>query len=92
MTLRKIFLGYMVLTGIAAGALLVAVPAVADFWLKPYFWILISVLVFDVGIYLWSRNAPSKMLAMDARILGFVVGAVLMFAIPTVAGSPVKFF
>jgi FlaG/FlaF family flagellin (archaellin) len=32
------------------------------------------------------------MLAMDARMLGFVIGAVLMVAIPTVAGTAASFF
>jgi FlaG/FlaF family flagellin (archaellin) len=29
---------------------------------------------------------------MNARLLGFVIGVVLMVAIPVLAGAPVKFF
>ncbi len=82
----------MAFAGAAAGALLVAVPGSQDFFIKPYFWILIAVGLFDLGVYLIGRNAPGAMLTMNARLLGFVIGVVLMVAIPTLAGAPVRFF
>ena len=91
MTADKIFFGYMALVGIAAGALLVAYPAAGDFWLKPYFWILIAVLLFDVGAVL-RGYAPGALLSMPARLLGFVIGIVALVVIPTLAGSAVTFF
>ncbi|HEY6023915.1 MAG TPA: hypothetical protein VIV34_07015 [Pseudolabrys sp.] len=91
MTLDRIFFGYMALVGIAAGATLVTVPQVHDFVVKPYFWILIAVGLFDGGVYLIGRNAPGTMLTMNTRLLGFVVGIVLMVAIPMLAGAPVRF-
>ena len=48
MTLDRIFFGYMALVGVATGAILVIAPFVQDFVIKPYFWILIAVGVFDV--------------------------------------------
>ena len=54
MALNKIFFVYMALAGAAAGAILVAAPHVQDFIIKPYFWVLIAVGLFDGGIY-WSR-------------------------------------
>jgi uncharacterized membrane protein HdeD (DUF308 family) len=92
MTTRHVFLAYMTAVGIAAGAVIVAAPHVTAFWLKPYFWVLIAVGVFDAALFLISRAAPTAMLAMDARMLGFVIGAVLMVAIPTVAGTAASFF
>jgi uncharacterized membrane protein HdeD (DUF308 family) len=92
MTIDRLFFGYMTLVGLAAGALLVAVPAAQDFFIKPYFWVLIAVGLFDGGVYLLGRNAPGAFLMMNARLLGFVIGVVLMVAIPALAGAPVKFF
>jgi hypothetical protein len=92
MTLDRLFYAYMALVGAAAGALLVAAPQLQDFWIKPYFWVLIAVALFEVGAYLRGRNAPGTVLAMQARLIGFVIGIVLMVAIPMLAGAPMRFF
>jgi hypothetical protein len=92
MTLDKLFFGLMALAGVASGAALVAAPQLQNVWIKPYFWILIVIAAFDLGIYLMRRNAPGTMLTMNARLLGLVIGVVLMVVIPTIAGAPVKFF
>ena len=92
MTMDKLFFGYMALVGVAIGAILVAYPRVQDFFIKPYFWVLIAVFLFDGGAYLLGRNAPGTMLAMPARLLGFVIGIVLMVTIPKLSGSSVRFF
>ena len=92
MTIDKIFFGYMALVGIAVGASLVAAPSVQDFVVKPYFWVLLAVVLFDVGAYLYGRVTPGKMLLMPTRLLGFVIGIVLMVTVPTLAGSSVRFF
>ena len=55
----------MALVGIAAGAVLVAVPQAQDFFIKPYFWVLIAVGLFDVGAYLRGGNAPGAMLTHE---------------------------
>jgi hypothetical protein len=92
MTMDRIFFAYMALAGLASGAGLVAAPHLQDFWIKPYFWILLAVVAFDLGLYLLRRNARGAMLSMNARLLGFVIGVVLLVAIPSLAGAPVKFF
>jgi hypothetical protein len=92
MTQDRLFFGYMALVGVAAGVILVAAPRAQEFFIKPYFWIVLAIVAFDVGAYALGRNAPGTMLTMSARLLGFVVGVVLMVAIPTLAGSAVKFF
>ncbi len=92
MTIDKLFFGYMALVGVSIGAALVADPRIEDFFIKPYFWVLIAVGVFDGGVYLLGGNAPGAMLTMSARLLGFVIGIVLMVAIPAFAGSPARFF
>lgn len=92
MTIDKIFFGYMALAGILTGAILIAAPGAQDFFLKPYFWVLLAVVLFDVAALLRGKNAPGTMLPMPARLLGFVIGIVLMVIIPTLAGSSVRFF
>ena len=91
MALNKIFFVYMALAGAAAGAILVAAPHVQDFVIKPYFWVLIAVGLFDGGIYLFARSAPGTMLTMNARAIGFGIGIALMVAIPLLAGTQVRF-
>jgi len=92
MTHDKIFFGYMALVGVLVGTVLVVAPGVEEFFIKPYFWVLIAVALFDAGVYLYRRNAPWNLLTMQARLFGFVIGLLLMAAIPTLAGSSVRFF
>jgi uncharacterized membrane protein HdeD (DUF308 family) len=92
MTLDRIFFAYIAVIGSALGVALLAAPRLQDFVIKPYFWILIAVALFDVGAYLRGKNAPGTMLSMQARLLGFVIGIVLMVAVPTLGGAQVRFF
>ncbi len=89
MTIDRIFFGYIALVGAAVGVTLIIAPQVQNFAVKPYFWVLIAVGLFDGGIYLLGRTSP---LTMNARLAGFVIGIVLMVVIPTLAGAPVRFF
>jgi hypothetical protein len=91
MSLDRIFFGYMTLVGIVTGAVLIAVPHVQDFAIKPYFWILIAVGVFDVALYAIRGTAPATTLNMNARLIGFGIGIALMVLIAMLAGSSVRF-
>ena len=92
MSTRTIFFAYMGIVGLMAGAIIVAFPNVTAHWLKPYFWILIAVGLFDGALFLIHRSGPMNVLAMDARLIGVILGAALMAAIPTVAGTQASFF
>jgi hypothetical protein len=92
MTIDRIFFGYIAMVGISTGAILVAAPSLGDGWFKPYFWMLIAVALFDGLAALYRHNQPGTALTMDARLLGFVIGIVLMVAIPWIAGSSARFF
>ncbi len=81
----------MALVGVAAGAILVAAPYAQDFVIKPYFWVLIAVGIFDVAVYAVKGTAPAKTLTMNARLIGFGIGIALMVVVPVLAGSPVRF-
>jgi hypothetical protein len=91
MTIDRVFFGYMVLIGVVTGAILVAAPHAGDFMIKPYFWVLISVALFEGGTSLYRRSTPGALLSMQARVIGFLIGSLLMVAIPTLAGSPARF-
>jgi hypothetical protein len=92
MTIDRIYFAYIALVGAAVGVTLVVAPHVQNFAIKPYFWILIAVGLFDGGVYLLGRKSPGAMLTMNARLAGFVIGIVVMVVIPTLAGAPVRFF
>jgi hypothetical protein len=91
MSLDRIFFGYMGLVGVATGAILVAAPYVQDFVIKPYFWILIAVGLFDVAVYAVRGTAPATALTMNMRLIGFGIGIALMVVIAMLAGAPVRF-
>jgi uncharacterized membrane protein len=91
MTLNRIFFGYMAIVGAAAGAILVAVPQAQDFVIKPYFWILVAVGLFDGVAYFLGYAASATMLTMNTRLIGFGIGIVSMVVIPMLAGAPVRF-
>jgi len=90
--INRIFLGFMIVAGLAAGAVLVARPALRDFRVSPYFWILIAMALFEFAAFARGRGAPGTMIAMEIRLLGFVVAVVLMVAVPILAGSPGRLF
>ena len=92
MRLDHLFFLYMAGIGAIVGSLLVVKPAIGDFAVKPYFWMLIAVAAFDLLCYARGRGIPGTMLGMDARLIGFVIGIIALVAIPSLAGSPAKFF
>jgi hypothetical protein len=92
MTINRLFIAFAVLVGIAAGILLVAVPHARDFRVSPYFWVLLAILTFDLIAYARGRGAPGTMIAMEARVLGFVLAVLLSIFIPILAGSPGRLF
>ena len=82
----------MIAAGIAVGVLLVIKPQARDFLVPPYFWILIAMALFEFAAYARGRGAPGTTVAMEMRLLGFVLAIVLMVVIPIVAGSPGRLF
>ena len=90
--INRIFLGFMIAAGLAAGLVLVARPELRDFRISPYFWILIAMALFEFAAFARGRGAPGTTIAMEIRLLGFVLAVVLMVAVPVVAGSPGRLF
>jgi membrane associated rhomboid family serine protease len=88
MTIDRILIAYMVVVGIAVGAIVTLLPQAREFRLPPYFWVLIAIALFDLAAFARGRGAPGTTVGMDARLLGFVVGVVLMVVIPVLFGVP----
>jgi hypothetical protein len=68
--INRIFLGFMIVAGFAAGFMLVARPELRDFRISPYFWILIAMALFEFAVFARGRGTPGTMIAMEIRLLG----------------------
>ena len=90
MSINHIFIAFMVVVGAAVGIALVIAPDLRNFRISPYFWVLIAMAIFELLAFARGRGAPGTVVAMEARLLGFVLAIVLMVVIPIVAGSPAK--
>ena len=90
MALRNIYFVYMALAGVAAGAVLVFTPEAGEV-IAPYFWILIAVAAFDLGLFLLLRVTPAQAVPIKVKVFGFLLGALLMFGVASLGGAPVKF-
>jgi len=90
MSINHIFIAFMVVVGAAVGIALVIAPELRNFRISPYFWVLIAMAIFELLAFARGRGAPGTVVAMEARLLGFVLAIVLMVAIPIIAGSPAK--
>ncbi len=88
MTIDRIFIAFMALTGVATGVVLVIAPESRNVKVPPYFWVLIAMAIFELAAYARGRGAPGTMVGMEIRILGFILAIVLMVVIPVFAGSP----
>jgi hypothetical protein len=84
---HRLFLGYMVVAGLAAGALLVVAPQARDFAISPYLWILIAMALFELAGSALGKGALGSMIRMEMRLLGFAVAVVLSIIIPALAGE-----
>lgn len=92
MRLDYLFFVYMFVVGAAAAGILIIAPKAGDFFIKPYFWVLLAVAAFDLATYLLSHGRKGAIIGMDARLLGFVIGIVAMVVIKTLSGSTASVF
>jgi len=84
--INRIFLVFMAIVGTGIALVLVLAPQSRDFRVPPYFWILIAMAGFELVAFARCRGAPGTVLAMEARVAGFVLAIVLMIAIPAAFG------
>jgi hypothetical protein len=87
MSIDRVLIGWMIVVGIAVGAILVAMPQAREFRVPPYFWVLAAIGLFDLATFARGRGAPGTMAGMDARLLAFFIGIALMVGIPVLLGA-----
>jgi len=88
MTIDRIFLIFMALFGIAAGAILITWPEARNLRIMPYFWVLMAMALFELVQFARTRGAPGTVVSIEARLFGLVLAVVLMVAI---GGAPQLF-
>jgi hypothetical protein len=89
--IAKIFFAYMTLVGLACGGVLVAWPQSADTFLKPYFWILIAVGLYDAFLFAVMGGQPAGLMSMNVRVAGWVYGLAVMVVVTLAAGAKINF-
>jgi hypothetical protein len=92
LTINHVFLAFMTVTGAAVGIVLVMAPQIRDFRVSPYFWVLIAMAMFELAAFARGRGEPGTVVAMEARLCGFVLAIVLMVVIPILFGSSARLF
>ena len=88
MTIDRIFIAFMILCGLVTAAVLVFFPQSREFRVAPYFWVIIAMATFEGIAFARNRGAPGTVIAMESRVIGFVVAIGLMLVIPYLAGLP----
>jgi hypothetical protein len=91
LTLDRIFYIYMAIVGLVAGVLLVKLAAIQEFWIPPFFWMLLAVGLFEVGNTFVPRDNRVVALTNISRGIGLAIGLVAMVAVTVYAGVTVRF-
>jgi len=89
MTINRIFIAFMALCGLIIAGLVLLFPRSRDFFIPPYFWVLIPMAIFDAVAFSRNRGAPGPVITMETRLIGFVIAIALMLVIPYLAGQPI---
>jgi hypothetical protein len=88
MTIDRIFIGFMILCGLILAGVVVFFPQSREFGVPPYFRVLIPMAIFEAIAFAGSRGAPGSVVAIETRLIGFVIAIALMLIIPYLAGQP----
>jgi uncharacterized membrane protein HdeD (DUF308 family) len=88
MMIDRLFIAFMTVCGLATAGILVFFPQSREFRIAPYFWVLIAMAIFEGIAFARNRGAPGAVIAMESRVIGFVVAIALMLVIPYLAGLP----
>lgn len=88
----RIFLAYCIAAGVILSAILVRWPQVADFTIKPFFWMLGVVAVFDLTAFILGKGEPGTMLTGTARFIGLLVGVVIVATASWWFSIPLRLF
>jgi hypothetical protein len=88
MTIDRIFIVFMASCGLILAGIVLLFPQSRDIGIPPYFWVLIPMAIFEAVAFARNRGAPGSVIAMETRLIGFVIAIVLMLVIPYLAGQP----
>jgi hypothetical protein len=88
MTIDRVFIVFMTLCGLILAGLVLLFPRSRDFGISPYFWVLIPMAIFEAIAFARNRGASGSVIAMETRLIGFVIAIALLLAIPYLAGQP----
>jgi len=86
MRIDWVFYGYSLLVGLAAAALYIFVPASRTFAVSPYFWILISIAIFETVVMYLRGFSLGPPLTMTHRVAGFALAVGLFLVLRIGAG------
>jgi hypothetical protein len=78
----------MTLCGLILAGLVLLFPRSRDFGIPPYFWVLIAMVLFEGIAFARNRGAPGTVIAVETRLIGFVIAIALLLVIPYLAGQP----
>jgi hypothetical protein len=88
MTIDRIFIVFMTSCGLILTGLVLLFPQSRNLGIPPYFWVLIPMAIFEAVAFARNRGAPGSVIAMETRLIGFVIAIALMLLIPYLAGQP----
>ena len=88
MTIDRIFIVFMASCGLILAGLVLLFPQSRDIGIPPYFWVLIPMAIFEVAAFARNRGAPGSVIAMETRLIGFLIAIAMLLIIPYLAGQP----
>jgi hypothetical protein len=88
----RIFYGYSIAVGVILSLMLVRWPQLADFTIKPFFWMLGAVAAFDLGSFVFGKGEPGTMVAAQSRFIGLLAGIVIIATVSWFFSIPIRLF
>jgi hypothetical protein len=88
MTIDRIFIVFMALCGLILAGLVLLFPQSRDTGIPLFFWVLIPMAIFEAVTFARNRGAPGSVIAMETRLIGFLIAIALLLLIPYLAGQP----
>ena len=88
MTIDRIFIVFMTSCGVIFTGIVLLFPQSRNIGIPPYFWVLISMGLFEVVAFARKSGAPGSVIAMPTRLIGFAIAIAMLWIIPYLAGQP----
>jgi hypothetical protein len=92
MSIDRAFVAFCAAIGLIGAAILIFRPDAQNFWIPPYFWVLIAMALFEAALVMVKGGVPGLRISNFSRVLGLLFGIALMAGIPILVGSPARLF